>query len=152
MTSFAVFTPPPERANESAHFVRDGFSPLALIVPPLWLGWHGLWLELAGWLGLAVLIAGLQVTGGWAVALAPLLSLVGVYLAVDGAALRMAALKRRGFALAGIVDAEATDIAELRFTSQTIAKANELALKPVTTADANWRPQVIAPSMIGFSG
>ena len=48
MAIYVVMEPPAARPNEAsdgAVFMRDGFSLLALLVPPLWLLWHRLWIE-----------------------------------------------------------------------------------------------------------
>ena len=48
MASYVAMLPPrgsPEQRMEQAVFIRDGFSWPGLIVPPLWLLWHRLWLE-----------------------------------------------------------------------------------------------------------
>ena len=47
MASWIVMQPPAARARGGADatFVRDGFSLLAFLVPPLWLLWHRLWIE-----------------------------------------------------------------------------------------------------------
>ncbi|MDP1639902.1 MAG: DUF2628 domain-containing protein, partial [Hyphomicrobium sp.] len=56
MVTYSVHVPPNVSANrlESAEqlvFVKDGFSWLAALVPPLWLLWKRMWLELAIFFG-----------------------------------------------------------------------------------------------------
>ncbi|TIU18351.1 MAG: DUF2628 domain-containing protein, partial [Mesorhizobium sp.] len=48
MTAYVVMEPPgrSEKVDTTA-FVRDGFTWLGLLVPPLWLAWHRLWVEAA---------------------------------------------------------------------------------------------------------
>ena len=47
------------RDAADAAFIRDGFSFLAFLLPPLWLLWHRLWIEAALALAALVLAAGL---------------------------------------------------------------------------------------------
>ena len=95
--------------------MRDGFSLLAFLVPPLWLLWHRLWIEAALAVAALVLAAGLPKLTGFAVA-APLLSLlVSIYVGLEGNALRIAALRRRGWREWGVVEAGNLDDAETHY-------------------------------------
>ena len=50
MASYVVMEPPGASRNDAAAgavLVRDGFSFLAFLLPPLWLLWHRLWIEAA---------------------------------------------------------------------------------------------------------
>lgn len=118
MAIYVVMEPPGKSARDApdgAVFVRDGFSVPAFLVPPLWLLWHRLWIEaalaLAVAMGLAAIgeMAGLGLTGS-------LLSLlVSIYVGLEGAALRLAALRRRGWHEWGAVEADSFDDAETRY-------------------------------------
>ena len=46
MATYVVMEPPgrSEKVDATA-FIRDGFTWLGLLVPPLWLAWHRLWIE-----------------------------------------------------------------------------------------------------------
>jgi hypothetical protein len=110
---------------DDAVFVRDGFAYLGFFVPVVWLLWHRLWIEAA--LALAVTV-GLTALGNVAgVGLAsPLLSLlVSLYMGLEGAALRIAALRRRGWHEFGVVDADSLDAAETRFFIDTVGVSDE---------------------------
>ena len=37
------------RATDRFTFIRDGFHAWALLLGPVWLAWHRLWLALIGW-------------------------------------------------------------------------------------------------------
>lgn len=117
MASYIVMTAPSRAGPEGpeTEYVRDGFAILAFIVPWLWLLWHRLWIEalfaIAAALGLAALgnVAGYGVAG-------PLLSvLVSIYVGLEGASLRLAALRRRGWREWGVVEADSVDDAEIHF-------------------------------------
>lgn len=115
MASFVVFDPPPDAgASGLPVFVRDGFSWLGFLLPPVWLAWHRLWLEalvaVAVWVCLEALVAkGLIAPGASALSL-----LVSLFVGLEGSALRMAGLRRRGFAEHGTVFARTLREAEIR--------------------------------------
>lgn len=111
MASFVVMESP-DRAD--AAYVRDGFHFFAFLLPPVWLAWHRLWIEAA--LTLAVML-GLGAVGTLfgLEAATPLLSLlVSIYVGLEAPALRLAALRRRGWHEVGVVDARSRDEAEIR--------------------------------------
>ena len=115
MTSFVVMESPAAAGGERPSlYVRDGFHIVAFLVPPLWLLWHRLWIEAA--LAFAVMLAlstlGSVVGIGSA---APALSLlVSFYVGLEGAAMHVATLRRRGWTEWGVVDADNRDEAEIR--------------------------------------
>ncbi|TIW88521.1 MAG: DUF2628 domain-containing protein, partial [Mesorhizobium sp.] len=48
MTAYVVMEPPGRSEKvDMTTLVRDGFTWLGLLVPPLWLAWHRLWVEAA---------------------------------------------------------------------------------------------------------
>lgn len=156
MASFVMVQPP--AANGEADLpiaVRDGFSLLAFIAPPLWLAWNRLWVEAA--VALAALVAlnaiGVQFgTGG----MASLLSLlVALWVGFEGAAMRMAGLRRRGFAEVGAVWADNRDDAELRFALELPAYENSAPDAPPNPAKpATLRPGSSVPAigLVSFQG
>lgn len=102
----------PGRADETV-FVPDRFVLTAFIAPVLWLAWHRLWVE-----ALAALAAGLALgaVGSFHDGPVALLGLlVGAYVGLEGSALRIAALERRGYRQAGIIEAANVAEAELRY-------------------------------------
>ncbi|MBO6900984.1 MAG: DUF2628 domain-containing protein [Rhizobiaceae bacterium] len=114
MASYVVMEPS-SRADGETRFVRDGFSFVALILPFIWLLWHRMWVEAL--LVFAVVMAlgvGGELAGLQDVAMG-LSLLISIYVALEGASLRVAALRRQGWREAGIVEASNEDEAMLRY-------------------------------------
>lgn len=117
MASYVVMEPPAgaaDRNRDEAQFIRDGFAFVAFFIPVVWLLWHRLWVEaalvLVATVGFAVLG---QVTGFIG---PPLLSLLfSLFFGLEGSALRMMALERRGWRHAGVVEADSSEDAETRY-------------------------------------
>lgn len=114
MASYVIFEPPGASQPEDAVFVRDGFHWLAFIVPFIWFLWYRLWIEaglvFAAMVGLSALeqVDGMQ---GIVPAISLLLSLG---LGFEAPAMRMAALRRRGWRERGVVEADGCDEAAIR--------------------------------------
>ncbi len=90
--------------------VADRFDLLGLVLPPLWLVWHGLWITLAGYAA-AVLAAALW--SPWAgVATEAGIALIFGF---EGGAIRRAELRLRGWREAGVVEARSPEGAEELF-------------------------------------
>jgi hypothetical protein len=112
MASFVVMEAPEGR--DDAVYIRDGFHLLAFLVPPLWLAWHRLWIEALVALAVMLVLGTLGSVAGFGDA-APVLSLlVSLYLGLEAPALRIAALRRRGWREWGVVDAHDRDDAETK--------------------------------------
>ncbi|CAM5536220.1 putative lipid-binding transport protein (Tim44 family) [Aquamicrobium terrae] len=116
MAAYVVMQPPgAAHSTGEAMLVRDAFSWLAFLVPPLWLLWHRLWFAAAA---AAILLGALSLLGetvGFGLT-APLASLaVALWFGLEGQGLRIAALRRRGWREWGVVQAENRDEAELRY-------------------------------------
>lgn len=137
MASYVVMEPPgrSEKVDATA-FVRDGFSWLGLLVPPLWLAWNRLWIEA----GLAFVVMGLLSMLGQKLGLGlagSLLSLlVSLYVGLEGQGLRIAALRRRGWHEWGVVQAGQLDDADLRYALEAEAQAEEAPPAPRIVPDA----------------
>ncbi|EHK58805.1 DUF2628 domain-containing protein [Allomesorhizobium alhagi] len=108
-----VVMEPPKRAD--AVLVRDGFHLFGFLTPPIWLLWHRLWIEAIVAFAVAMVLAAVGEVAdlGWAGTLLSLL--VSVYVGIEGAALRIAALRRRGWREWGVVEADSFDDAEARY-------------------------------------
>jgi Protein of unknown function (DUF2628) len=107
--------PASDRRGEAALFIRDAFAPLAVILSVPWLLWHRLWFEAA-----LALCAGFVLTGVavWLNSedLAGIVSiLIGIYVALEGGALKTAAARRRGFEDGPIIEAGSAAEAEERY-------------------------------------
>ena len=101
--------------SAGAEFIREGFSVPALIAPHLWLLFYRQWLAAAGVIGVMVLGA----LAAWRYN-APLLALaadlpISVYIALEGASVRIANLERLGWRDAAVVEADGLEEAEIRF-------------------------------------
>jgi Protein of unknown function (DUF2628) len=115
MATYIVMEPALDRRGEAALFIRDAFAPLAVIAPVLWLLWHRLWFEAAMLFFVSVMLIG---TAAW-IGLPQLAGIVsilsGLYVALEGGALKIAAARRRGFEHAAIVEAGSAAEAEERY-------------------------------------
>ena len=118
MASYVIFEPPGQTEPERAVFVRDGFHWLAFLFSVLWFLWYRLWIEaglvFAAMVGLSAIedIQGLQ---GAALVVSFLLALG---LGFEAPALRMAALRRRGWREWGVVEANGGDEAAIRYLAE----------------------------------
>lgn len=107
MPTFTVHAPrpagQPRDEAERTVFVPEGFAWSALFYGPFWLIRHKLWRALVGWavatLGLAAALAALKL----GFALPWLWLLVSIYLGLEGATLRRAALARSGRDMVDVV-------------------------------------------------
>ncbi|MEO3997085.1 DUF2628 domain-containing protein [Mesorhizobium sp. CAU 1732] len=116
MASFVVMEPP-ARVEADAVIVRDGFHVFAFLIPFVWLLVHRLWIEAL--IALVVALA-LGFAGSYAgFAAAPALSLlVSLYVGLEGASLKLAALRRRGWREWGVVEADNRTDAETRYIAE----------------------------------
>ena len=128
MASHVVMLPPsgsPQSRSEQAILVRDRFSWPAFLVPPLWLLWHRLWLEAV--VAIAVM-GGITVIGELA-SMGPAGSLMGllvsIYVGLEGQAMRIAALRRRGYTQWGVVEGGNADEAYIRYAHEAASAPGE---------------------------
>lgn len=137
MATYVVMEPPgrSEKVDTTA-FIRDGFTWLGLLVPPLWLAWNRLWVEA----GLAFVVMGaLSMLGqklGLGVAGSLLSLLVSLYVGLEGQGLRISALRRRGWHQWGVVHAGRIDDADTRYALEVEGHAEEAAAAPRMVPDA----------------
>lgn len=122
MTIFTVHAPPkPEGAAADPAeyvFVKDGFSWPALLIPPIWLIWHRLWLTLLIWVAAVVVLSILAGFAG-ADASTAVIALFAVWFALEANGLRRWTLERRSYALVGVVEGRRIEDAERRFFAET---------------------------------
>lgn len=135
MASYVVMEPPGR--GEDAVLIRDGFTWLGLLFPPLWLAWHRLWLEAV----LAAVAMALLSVAADRFGLGPagdaLSMLVSLYVGLEGQGLRVAALRRRGWLEWGVVEASSLADAEMRHALEAGASPeSDVAPRPLTP-DAN---------------
>ncbi|MEQ1951564.1 DUF2628 domain-containing protein [Mesorhizobium sp. CN2-181] len=147
MARFVVMEPADALAGDAAaqaRIVRDGFSLFGFIFPPFWLLWHGLLIEavvtFAAMFGIAVAteLLGLGLAGS-------LVSLLlSVFVGLEGSALRLAALRRRGWREWGVLEADSLADAEARYAVEVFGDADADDAAPVIAPAA--RPQAARPS------
>jgi Protein of unknown function (DUF2628) len=117
MASWVVLEAPPGAAvpeGEELVFLRDGFSFLAFLFPPLWLLWHKLWVEAAVTFAVLLGAAAAEQIAGLSVS-APLQLLVSIFVGLEGNSFRIARRRRRGWEEIAVVDARNADDAETRY-------------------------------------
>ncbi len=119
MASYVVMLPPGRvGAVDGAKLTRDGFHFLAFLLPPLWLLWHRLWIEALLALAASLALTALGEIAGLGPVSVALSLLVALYVGLEGAALRVNALRRRGWLEWGVVDAAGIAEAEIRFLAE----------------------------------
>jgi len=150
MAIYVVMEPPlgnAAAASERAVLVRDGFSLIAFLVPPLWLLWHRLWIEAALAFAAALLLTALGEAAGFGLTSSLLSLLVSIYVGLEGPALRLAALRRRGWRAWGAVEARDRRDAEIRYLSEVDLPGREDAVPPF--ADQPAKPVAVTPARKG---
>lgn len=117
MASYVVMDPPGRTGSGDAVLVRDGFSWFAFLFSPLWLLWHRLWIEaLLAFVAFGLLSA-LGEAAGFGLAGSLLTLLVSLFVGLEGQALRIAALRRRGWRESGVVEAGRLADGEVRYAA-----------------------------------
>jgi hypothetical protein len=139
-----------------AIFIKDRFSWGAFLIPPLWLGYKRIW----RWLLVYALLEGLLIAGATNIALNPALTgiislLIAFFIGICGREWWGAALERRGFELAGIVQGETPEDAERRFYDHyRSARPRNLVVQPfsASSSQSTREPGVIGlfPDIRGF--
>lgn len=157
MASYIVMEPPSDGLGtkpEGTRLIRDGFSWVAFILPPLWLLWHRLWFAAV----LAFLVLGaLSFVGenqGLALAGSLLTLLVSFIVGFEGAALQVAALRRAGWTEWGVVEAENFADAETRYAFGREAPQPAVELvepRPTIVPAANHAHSVQTGMALGLS-
>ncbi|MEK1887071.1 MAG: DUF2628 domain-containing protein [Phyllobacterium sp.] len=144
MASFLVLAPRPEngeRDEDKTVFIRDGFVFLAFVLPFVWLLFHRLWFEAILVLAAGVAISAVGSFTGQDGAAALIGILVSILVGLEANSWRAAALERRGFRLAGVVDAHNAADAE------TIWFLGTERFRPVASRVSPNRPPDAAPSV-----
>lgn len=143
MRLYSVHSPAGDPTPEDYAFVKDGFSWPALIVPPLFIIWHRLWLSLV-WYAVFVLVVawtGRLAGDGVAVAVAVLGS---VLFALEGNNIRRMSLEQRGWQEVGASFGSNLDEAEARFfglsQSTTTAQPKDVSVGRESAASPARQP------------
>ncbi|RWE38669.1 MAG: DUF2628 domain-containing protein [Mesorhizobium sp.] len=137
MTAYVVMEPPGRSEKvDMTTLVRDGFTWLGLLVPPLWLAWHRLWVEAALAFVIMSVLSMLGQKLGLGVAGSLLSLLVSLYVGLEGQGLRIAALRRRGWHEWGVVEAGRLGDADMRYALETEGLSDEAVPAPRIVPDA----------------
>jgi hypothetical protein len=157
MAIYVVMEPPAANAVEAAEravLIRDGFAFLAFLVPPLWLLWQRLWIEAALAFAAGVGLTALGETAGLGLLGAALSLLVSIYVGLEGPALRINALRRRGWRDRGVVEAANAREAEIRYLAGE-EEPEEMAVEvPPLAPTGAPRPASTGPALglLGYPG
>jgi hypothetical protein len=104
------------RATDRFTFVRDGFHVWALLLGPVWLAWHRLWLAVIGWLVvMAAVYVALVSLGVNRSVIFIAACLIALLMGLEGASLWRWTLSRRNWRQLDIVVADDEEAAERRF-------------------------------------
>jgi hypothetical protein len=142
MASFVVLEPRGGGHAEptaGAVFVRDGFRFLGFLLPPLWLLANRLWLEALLVFALGLCLAALAESLGLGLVAPAFSLLLGLYVGLEGPGLKIAALRRRGWAERGVIEADNAAEAEIRYYADVTA----VEARP-GAADSPWTPPASA--------
>ena len=147
MAVYTVHEPPLRGAAapdpERFVFVRDGFSFRALLLGPIWMLWHRMWVVLLGY-GLVVAVLGwvLRATHAPTTVALSVSTLLALLIGFEAATLRRFTLARRRFANVGVVVGDDLELAERRFFDAWIRRrAGEDAPRGETPAGTMRMPQ-----------
>ena len=155
MASYVVMEPS-RGGEERAVLVRDGFHFLAFLLPAVWLLFHRLWLEAVLAIAAAMLLGSLAALAGFGPASSFLSLLVSLYVGLEGAALKVAALRRRGWREWGVVEAENARDAEIRYLDGFLDDGDAAGLPPAALAARPVSPGRPSPApalgMLGYPG
>jgi Protein of unknown function (DUF2628) len=148
MASYVVMEPADDGTGGEAVFIRDAFAPFAIVLPVVWLLWHKLWIEAGA--ALIVMLAataalewlGLLQLAGFAA------FLIGLYVALEGSALKIIATRRRGFAEKAVIDAASMADAEEHYfltrTAGITTRENGYILPPNGNSSQGQNPGLFA--------
>ena len=141
------------KMKAGAILVRDGFHFFGFIMPVLWLLFHRLWIEALFVLAATIALSGLGSLAGLGAA-APVLSfIISLYVGLEGSALKLAALRRRGWRDGGVVEAENARDAEIRYFYVAVRQQDvpaEQAVAPVMAAAPIILPQQTSGPALGL--
>ncbi|MFI0846686.1 DUF2628 domain-containing protein [Mesorhizobium sp. IMUNJ 23232] len=142
MARFVVMEPETALGTDAvsqARIVRDGFSLLGFVFPPLWLLWHGLVIEAVLTFAAMFGVGAIGEALGLGLAGSLLSLLLSFYVGLEGSALWLAALRRRGWREWGVLDADSVADAETRYAAVVLGGDEIEDDKAVlSAADAPW--------------
>jgi Protein of unknown function (DUF2628) len=108
-------------AGPRVEFVKDGFTWLGLLLPPVWFAWHRLWRELAIWLGAGLALSlFIGLIPGWDGVIPWVWLAAAVIIGFEGNELRRAHLERNGYRETGNTAAQSLEDCELRYFARRL--------------------------------
>lgn len=135
MTTYLVLASPGASIpDERSVVIADRFAPLAFIAPVIWLLFNRLWLEAVAALALLAVAAAVTGSAGQPLAGLALSLAVSAITALEGRNWRTAALQRRGWQLAGVIESDDPETAFEIHAAQVPTQA------PQPAAGINRRP------------
>jgi hypothetical protein len=144
MAVYTVHEPPPKAGAatppERFIFVRDGFSFPALLLGPLWMLRHRMWLGLLGYAVVVALLALVLHLDGSATVGVIVWTLLGFLLGFEAGTLRRFALGRRRFRNIGVVVGDDLELAERRFFDAWVHKDSVARKDPSAPAAPSGAP------------
>ena len=142
MKRFIVMAEPNIPHGDGIRFIRDGFHPLALVLPVVWLLWNRLWLH--GALVFAAMGIVAAVTEIWLPVALPVISglvnfAIGLATALEGPAWLITDLERKGHAVLDVINAGSAREAEEIFAAHlpemaAVQKPASRGFQPVSQA------------------
>lgn len=145
MARYVAMEPPTAEPDRDAILVRDGFHVAAFLFPVFWFLFHRMWWEaLAAVAGLVILAALARLPGFDGMAFWTSL-LVGLYVGLEGAELRIAALRRRGWRDGSVFEAASRGDAEARYAEDLIAQPEKAPVEVPDAAPRRPMPWTRAP-------
>jgi len=146
VVTYTVYEPPYASANrlESAEqlvFVKDGYTIIAALLPPVWLLAKHMWLEFILYVGGTVLLVWALTSIGATDLSNALLLIIQMVFGFEAGALYGAALERRGWRLVGTVTGRGQEDSERRFLEVWLPTHTEIPPVPLgatTPAPPSW--------------
>jgi hypothetical protein len=146
VVTYTVYEPPHASANrlESAEqlvFVKDGYTIIAALLPPIWLLAKRMWLEFVLYVSGSVLLVWALTSLGAAELGNALLLIIQIVFGFEAGALYGASLERRGWRLVGTVTGRGQEDSERRFLEVWLPTRTEIPAAPLgatTPAAPSW--------------
>lgn len=142
MVTYTVHEPPHPSADridraDELRFIKDGFSWLTAVLPPLGLAVKGLWLPLAAFIAmvcaLSLLLSAMGADASW---IGLLFTALGVYLGFEVSTIERAMLDRGGWRMLGTVTGRNIAECERRFFESWLPDQPVITVSRASTVSA----------------
>lgn len=144
MRVFTVHEPPLGKTDTAPDpvrfmFVRDGFSFWAMLLGPVWMLWHRMWLVLIGYLVIMVaLFFALRAAGATGNVIFWVDALVALLIGFEAATLRRFTLARRRYRQVGLVVGDDIEAAEQRFFDAWVPQQRGAAMPAAVAPEPHY--------------